>query len=87
VMVSHRRPGVLARLLRRPGSPPDAAVLAPRRAGVELVDASTKLAHRVSLDELVAGHRRGDYLALCGARFPAASLVEAGRGRCRGCGS
>jgi hypothetical protein len=37
-MSSHRRPGVLARalcLLR----PPKAAVLVPRRAGVELVDA------------------------------------------------
>lgn len=84
-MVSHRRPGVLARMLRRPGSPPDVTIPASGRAGIELVDALTKLAHRVSPDELVAGHRRGNYLALCGARFPAASLAEPGRGRCREC--
>jgi hypothetical protein len=42
----------------------------PRRPGAELVDALTSLVHRVSPDELLAGRRRGNYLALCGARFP-----------------
>jgi hypothetical protein len=57
----------------------------PRLPGIDLVDALTKLTHRVSPDELVAGHQRGDYVAWCGARFPAACLVEPGRGRCGEC--
>jgi hypothetical protein len=52
-----------------------------------VVDALTKLAHLVSPDELVTGHQRGDFVAFCGARFMAASLVEPGRGRCPGCAS
>jgi hypothetical protein len=51
------------------------------------VDALTKLAHLVSPDELVTGHQRGKFVALCGVRFLAASLVEPGRGRCAGCWS
>ncbi|MGH3670896.1 MAG: hypothetical protein ACRDSH_09695 [Pseudonocardiaceae bacterium] len=64
-----------------------AVIPVQRLPGVEVVDALTKLAHQVSPDELVTGHQRGDYLGLCGVRFPPASLVEPGRGRCRGCAS
>lgn len=53
----------------------------PRRAGVELVDARTRVAHRVSPEELRVGRARGDYQALCGARLLAASLTEPGCGR------
>jgi hypothetical protein len=70
---------------RRSSAP---VVVPPQRLpGVELVDVLTKLVHQVSADELVAGHQRGEYVALCGARFLAASLVEPGRGRCAGCWS
>jgi hypothetical protein len=58
---------------------------APRRPGIELVDARTRLAHQVSPDELQAGRARGDYQALCGARLLAASLTDPGRGRCPEC--
>jgi hypothetical protein len=56
-----------------------------RRADIELVDVATKLAHKVTPDEMAAGHQRGDYVAFCGARFVAASLVEPGRGPCQPC--
>jgi hypothetical protein len=62
-----------------------AVVPAQRLSGIEVVDVVTKVAHRVSADELEAGHLRGDFVAFCGARFQAASLVEPGRGRCPGC--
>ncbi|HEX6402142.1 MAG TPA: hypothetical protein VF003_03100 [Pseudonocardiaceae bacterium] len=70
---------------RRSSAP--AAISAPRLLGIEVVDALTKLAHRVSPDELVTGHQRGDLVAFCGARFLAASLVEPRRGCCAGCAS
>jgi len=70
-MSSHRRPGVLARALRL-RRPPKAAILAPRRPGIELVDAGTGVRHRVSSDEPLAGRPRGDYQALRGARLLAA---------------
>jgi hypothetical protein len=57
----------------------------PRRPGVELVDACTRVMHRVTSDELLAGRRSGDYEALCGARLLSASLTEPGRGRCAEC--
>ena len=85
-MVSHRRPGVLARALRL-RRPPKPAIPAPRRASIEFVDARTRVAHRVSLDELQAGRQRGDYQALCGARLLAASLTDPGRGSCQECAS
>jgi hypothetical protein len=68
-------------------SPAPAVIPVPRLPWIDLVDARTKLAHLVSPDELAAGHQRGNYQARCGARFRAASLVEPGRGRCRGCAS
>jgi hypothetical protein len=83
-MSSHRRAGVVARVLRLRRSP-KVAVLAPRRSGIELVDARTRVAHRVSPDGLLAGRQRGDYQALCGARLVAASLTDPGRRRCPGC--
>ena len=46
-MSSHRRPGVLARALRL-RRPPKGAIPVPRRAGVEVVDARTRVAHQVS---------------------------------------
>ncbi|MGH3692830.1 MAG: hypothetical protein ACRDRX_02300 [Pseudonocardiaceae bacterium] len=84
-MSSHRRPGVLARALRLHRSPPHVAVPAPRRAGIELVDARSRVAHRVSSDELLAGRQRGNYQALCGVRLLAASMVDPGRSKCRPC--
>lgn len=68
---------------RRSSAP--AAIPAPRRPGIEVVCAATKLTHRVSPEELVPGHQRGDFVAFCGARFQAASLVEPGQGRCSEC--
>lgn len=85
-MVSHRRAGVLARALRQRRSP-EATIPAPRRAGIELVDARTRVAHRVSPDGLLAGRQRGHYQALCGARLLAASLTDPGRRPCPECAS
>jgi hypothetical protein len=58
---------------------------APCRPGIELVDAQTRIMHRVAGDELLAGRRAGRYQALCGARLLGASLTEPGRGRCAEC--
>jgi len=60
---------------------------AQRRAGIELVDARSGLAHQVSAEQLRVGRARGDYQAFCGARLLAASLTDPGCGRCRGCAS
>lgn len=68
--------------LRRLGATP---VPAPRRPGIELVDARTRVVHRVSADGLLDGRARGDYEAFCGARFLAASLTDPGGVRCRQC--
>lgn len=68
---------------RRSSAP--AVVPAQRLPGIDVVDASTKVAHLVSPDELVTGRARGNYQGFCGARFRAASLVEPGRDRCPGC--
>jgi hypothetical protein len=43
-----------------------AVVQVQRLPGVELVDAVTRVAHRVSSDELLAVRQRGDYEAFCG---------------------
>lgn len=68
-------------------SPTRAVVPTQRLPGIELVDARTRVAHRVSPEELLAGRARGDYQARCGAQFLAASLTDPGRGRCPGCAS
>ena len=85
-MSRHRWPGVLARALRlrRPSKTP---IPAPRRVGIELVDARTRVAHQVSAEELQVGRARGDYQARCGARFLVASLTDPGCGQCPGCAS
>ncbi|MGH3973051.1 MAG: hypothetical protein ACRDS9_06975 [Pseudonocardiaceae bacterium] len=87
LMASHRRPGVVARALRLHRSPPEVAVPGPRRAGIEVVDVRSWVADRVNPDELLDGRQRGNYLAFCGVRFLAASMVDRGRGRCVECAS
>jgi hypothetical protein len=59
----------------------------PRRVGVKLVDARTRVAHQVSPEELRAGRAQEDYQTRCGARLLTASLtdLDPGRGRCPGC--
>lgn len=57
----------------------------PRCPGIELVDALSRVAHRVTSDELLAGRLAGNYQALCGARLLSASLTDPGRGRCAEC--
>lgn len=68
---------------RQPPAP--AVVPAPRRPGIEVVDALTRVTHRVSGDALLAGRRAETYQALCGTRLLAASLTDPGRGRCTEC--
>jgi hypothetical protein len=58
---------------------------AQRRPGIELVDARTRITHRVTSDELLAGRLAGNYEALCGARLLSASLTEPGRRGCPEC--
>lgn len=62
-----------------------AAISAPRRPGIELVDARTRVAHRVTSDELLAGRLADTYQGLCGARLLSGSLTEPGRRRCAEC--
>jgi len=64
-----------------------AVIPAPRRPGVELVEARSGVVHRVSAEELLAGRTRGHHEGFCGVRFQAASMVEPGRRRCSGCAS
>lgn len=63
----------------------DRTIPAQRHPAIELVDACTRVTHRVTSDELLAGRRAGNYEALCGARLLSASLTEPGRGRCAEC--
>jgi hypothetical protein len=82
---SHRRPGLLERWgVRR--SKRAMLIPAPRRVGVELVDARTQLRHRISHEAMLNG-RNGVYRALCGAWVLAASFTARGRGQCRWCRS
>lgn len=81
-MASHRRrQGVIARALHRQQQ----AIPAQRRPGIELVDGSTKVAHRVSSEALLAGRRAGRYVALCGAELLSASLTAPACEQCRRC--
>jgi hypothetical protein len=82
----HRKRRAHARLPEQRG--PRLAITDMRlwqRAGIELVDARTRVAHQVSPEELLAGRVRGDYEALCGVRLLAASLTDPGCGRCEPC--
>jgi hypothetical protein len=58
---------------------------AQRRIGIEVVDAQTRITHRVASDELLAGRIAGTYEALCGAQLLSASLTDPGRARCAEC--
>lgn len=84
-MSSHRGPSLIARLLHLRRSVAQSAICSPRRPGVEVVDALTRITHRVSSDALLAGSRSGRYEALCGTRLLSASLTDSGRGRCAAC--
>jgi hypothetical protein len=83
-MTSHRRPGLLARLRSRRATTPAART---RRVGIELVDGRTRVAHRVTTDELLAASSAGSCIALCGMRVFVASLTDPGRRRCSACAS
>jgi hypothetical protein len=84
-MTSHRRPSRLARVFRSRRAA-STTVPARRRPNIELVDASTQVAHRVTSEQLVLGCRTdGSCTALCGVRVLAASLTDPGRRRCSAC--
>jgi hypothetical protein len=74
-----------SRVVRWRQSLAPAVIPIPRRPGIEVVDSLTRVTHRVSGDALLAGHQRGTYQALCGARLLAASLTDPGHGRCTEC--
>lgn len=63
----------------------DRKVPAQRSIGIEVVDAGTRIAHRIASDELLAGRLAGNYRALCGARLVSASLTDPGRSQCTEC--
>jgi hypothetical protein len=69
--------------LELPSSP--TAIPAARCPGVELVDGITRVRHRIGSDELLAGHRAGDYHRLRGMRVLAASLTDRGQWRSTEC--
>lgn len=73
----HSKRGARTRIAR--------VIAVPRRPGIEVVDALTSVAHRVSSAALLAGSRSGQYQALCGTRLLSASLTDPGRGRCAAC--
>lgn len=58
------------------------AIPVQRRPGIELVDARTRITHRVSSEAMLAGRLAGLYKALCGARVLVASMTDQG---CRDC--
>lgn len=72
----HSKRGTRARIFRQ---------WKPCRPGIEVVDARTRVAHRVDPDDLLAGRQHGDYQALCGAQFLVASMVDPGQGQCQPC--
>jgi hypothetical protein len=83
-MTSHRRPGVLARLRSRCATQPAVPI---RRVGIDLVDGRTRVAHRVTTEELMVASTAGTCVALCGMQVFVASLTDPGRSRCRVCAS
>lgn len=84
-MTSHRRPGLLERLRSRRRA---TASEGRPRPSIELVDGPTRVAHRVTSEELVTLHRvGGSCRALCGVIVVAASMTDPGRSRCRVCAS
>ena len=56
-----------------------------RHPGIELVDAHTRITHRVTSDKLLTGRQRGNYQAFCGTRVVSASLTDPGRAHCTEC--
>ncbi|MGH3564923.1 MAG: hypothetical protein ACRDRH_02580 [Pseudonocardia sp.] len=54
---------------------------------VEVVDATTKQAHFLSIDAERRDGGGGPYSALCGTDVTPAAMVEPGRGYCRSCSS
>jgi hypothetical protein len=59
-----------------------AVVLTQRRVGIDVVNTLTKVAHLVAQMSWWPVTSVGEYVAFCGARFLAASVVEPGLGRC-----
>src|SRR5262245_59664394 len=78
VMVSHRRPGMLDRLGLR-WLTQTAPIPAQRQPGVELVDARSRLAHRVSEEAILKVRVDGGCRALCGTQILVASMCDPGR--------
>lgn len=85
-MTRHRRPGLLQRWGRRHSAQP-VPIPSQRPSGMDLVDAHSRIAHRISHEAMLEGRLTGVCHALCGARVLAASLTDPGRGQCRRCRS
>jgi len=84
-MTSHHRPGLLAKFRSRRAA--KAPTFSPHLS-IELVDGLTRVSHRVTHEELLAGRLPGgSCTALCGVQVLAASLTEPGRSRCPECTS
>lgn len=83
----HHRPGLLAKFRSRRAA--KTLNLFPRPSidpYIELVDGLTRVSHRVTSEELLAGRLPGGFCtALCGVRVLAASLTDPGRSRCPEC--
>lgn len=62
-------------------------VLSERLRVIEITDARTGQAHRVTEHAAVAGRRAGRYRAVCDELVLPASLTVPERGRCRPCAS
>lgn len=61
-------------------------LIAARRRTIDVVDAATHTAHRLTESALAAGRRgRGRYVALCGVEVHPASLTVAEQGYCGSC--
>jgi hypothetical protein len=86
-MTSHHRPGLLAKFrFRRAAKAPIFSQRPGIGPSIELVDGLTRVSHRVTSEELLAGRLPGgSCTALCGVRVLAASLTDPGRGRCPEC--
>jgi hypothetical protein len=81
----HERQAMAGRHRRQPNAVHVRIPQQRRVPTIGIIDAHTRVEHRVN-DESAAAHRHaGRYLALCGAEVLAASMLEPGRGQCLEC--
>jgi hypothetical protein len=57
----------------------------PRQYAIDLVDAPTRVKHRVTPEAMSTGRHRGLYKALCGINIIVGSMTDQGLRKCAQC--